>query len=256
MSAKFDKSVVVNALNQLGLGGAAIRVYLYLLGVERVTVKKIADDLEMPRPSVYDQLKALRALDLINYLDVDNKKLVAAEPGEQLLRIVKAKAKELEKNSKQLEEIIPTLARLSGDAEPRVKFHPGKDGHNRVLGNALLSGEKEILVVWPYHSMTERIGEAELADFSYEREKRGIKVKSIWSHEGDIKTIKERKFPNEKTKVAPKGLSWHMGYLIYGNRVSFISSSKENYAFTINSPEYSELMRAMFDALWAQAKTL
>lgn len=219
MSSKLDKTVVEKALLTLGLSGGAIRVYMFLLGSGRVSVKVIADGLAMPRPSVYDYLRELRELDMVNYLEVDNKKLVASEGGEQLLGLLKNKEREIAASAKKIENILPEIGSLPGGTEPRVKFHPGPNGPLRVLTNILMSGEKEVFALWSKNELEKRVTQDELSYFTDSLKRRNIKLNK-----------------KETGKI-------NMSYFIYGNRVSFISSLDEGIAFTIRSQDLAKLKR-------------
>lgn len=54
-------------------------------------------------------------------------------------------------------------------------------------------------------------------------------------------------------RFLPKGMEWTMGYTIYGDRVSFISSHKEVFGFIVYSKEFAALMKLQFDVLWHMA---
>jgi hypothetical protein len=45
-----------------------------------------------------------------------------------------------------------------------------------------------------------------------------------------------------------------MGYWIYGNKVLFISSRKESFAFIVESLELTQLLRSQFDFFWKNSK--
>jgi hypothetical protein len=48
-------------------------------------------------------------------------------------------------------------------------------------------------------------------------------------------------------------MEWTMGYTIYGDKVSFVSSNKEVFGFIVQSAEFAALMKMQFDVLWSQA---
>jgi hypothetical protein len=45
-----------------------------------------------------------------------------------------------------------------------------------------------------------------------------------------------------------------MGYTIYDDKVSFISSEKEIFGFIVQSEEFSKLMKLHFDLFWNISK--
>ena len=60
---------------------------------------------------------------------------------------------------------------------------------------------------------------------------------------------------NKRTiKIAPTNIYFELGYAIYQNTVRFISSSKENYGFIMESSELANTMKTQFDITWKLSK--
>lgn len=45
-----------------------------------------------------------------------------------------------------------------------------------------------------------------------------------------------------------------MGYIIFDNKVIFISSKSEGYAFVVESDEFTALQKVQFESLWKSCK--
>jgi sugar-specific transcriptional regulator TrmB len=139
--------------------------------------------------------------------------------------------------------------------DARIKFFEGTEGVTSLLKEMLWDAEDEILSFWPYHEMLQVLSSADLELFNRRRIKQNIALKVIWSGSN----IPKKHFWSGadykvERKVAPKGCVAPMGYSVYGDKVSFISSAKEQYGFIVHSMEFSTLMRMQFSTLWASSK--
>ena len=86
-----------------------------------------------------------------------------------------------------------------------------------------------------------------------ERAKKGIKALAIHPKDGDIYDEhfgKKSEWLKRETKYLPPSLFSMSMIMIYDNSVVAMSTKKENYGFVIESKEYSEAMKVMFDFLW------
>ncbi len=57
-------------------------------------------------------------------------------------------------------------------------------------------------------------------------------------------------------RIAPKQIDFSMGYWIYGNKVSFVSSQKSNFGFIIENQEFADMMASQFKVMWELSKTI
>ena len=55
-------------------------------------------------------------------------------------------------------------------------------------------------------------------------------------------------------RIAPNDIDTTLGYAVYGNKVAFISSKRENYGFVIDSKELADMHRSQFEHLWKESK--
>lgn len=236
----------------VGLPEPAARVYGEVLELKKVTARQISQNLDMPRPSVYDHLRLLIKEGLVVEFESQNKKFFKADSPENLERLIKNKMDVLAIERKHAREIIARVGKDHGGPEPRIKFFSGKDGYRQVLSDILLFPQATVCAMWPYEEMTRVAGEEYLKLFTKRRVAEGIKMKAVWPYG----TKSAKSILLEETRIAPKGLKWQMGYAVYGDRVAFISSRDESFGFTVQSQDFSELMRAQFDVVWSLSKRL
>jgi sugar-specific transcriptional regulator TrmB len=150
---------------------------------------------------------------------------------------------------------IKTTLKVDITAEPKIKFVSGKAGVESLLKEMLWDAEETIYTVWPYHEMLQVFTAETLELFNRRRIKQNIALKSIWTG-GKIPARhlwQGADFKVER-RLAPKKYYSPMAYSVYGDRVSFISSERELYGFTVHSKEFAALMLCQFSALWSIAK--
>ncbi|HEY4493256.1 MAG TPA: helix-turn-helix domain-containing protein [Candidatus Paceibacterota bacterium] len=246
--------MIETTLSRLGLSGGAIRVYSSLVMQKEATAKRLADLSGLPRTSVYDYLSELIKMGLVVELEVNNKKVFRPDDPRNIKALLDKRIKDLEKEKREFQKALPDLAKSLGSSEPRIKFYSGREGFIVVLADIIRSQVKEALFLWPYSEMTELIGEEHLKDFTNRREQEKIKVRSIWPHFAKASRGKLH-LPREKVRLAPANVIWSMGYVIYGDKVAFISSRREQFAFVVQSRDFTELQKAQFEAIWRVSKS-
>lgn len=249
MSGLARKKVFNKILQNLGLAETTTRVYAELLKLGKATARQLAENLSLPRPSVYDHLKILIKSGLAVEFEENNKKIFRADDPKQILALAQSKIEELKISEKEIRELLPKISEQKEAAEPRIKFYPGADGFRRVLNDILWHENIEVLAMWPFREMTEVVGDEYLKLWTKRRVSHGIKIRSIWPHEKFVRHSVSN-IPLEETRIAPKGMEWAMGSLIYADKVSFISSRAESFGFIVTSTDFAELERAKLEAIW------
>src|SRR3989344_8011135 len=126
-----------NLFKELGLSKLLQTIYIYLLQNGASSARQFAENLNIPRPSVYDNLKVLIQKGLVTERSEENKKIFQVDNLENLPQLVKTKIDTLEKERKELEKILPTLAQNFDSIEPKIKFYSGVEGVKQVLNDVL-----------------------------------------------------------------------------------------------------------------------
>ena len=109
--------------------------------------------------------------------------------------------------------------------------------------------------------MIEVIGEDTFRYLNKERIKRNIYTQAIWPNT-QLVDIKKHPYLGvgeeflREIRIAPEGIDFSMGYWIFENKVSFVSSAKEAFGFIVESKELVEMLSSQFDLIWKQSKTI
>lgn len=242
-------------LKNIGLPETATRIYLRLLESGLASARQLAENLNIPRPSVYDNLKILIAQGLVVEQEKENKKLFQPAAAKNLSYLVKNKIENLQKQDQALQRIIPTLGKKFDYLEPKIKFYHGQEGVRRAVNDILWYENIVTLCVWPISEMLAVLGPEWLAEHNRKRIRKKIYLRTIWPPD---KAVKFKQFPflgvspefHREIRLAPKGMSWDMGYWLYEDKVAFISSRQESFGFTVASRDFAELIRSQFELVW------
>ena len=248
-------TILPQILKELNISEASSRVYLFLAEHGMANARTLAERLSVPRPSVYDHLAPLLALGIVVELDKDGKKYFSAASVDELLKLIEERKERIERLAKELKEKRASLIAKSTTFDPKIRFFEGKRGLVEMLGDMLWSGVEEIRCVWPYEEMLRVFGEEPLAEFNRRRIRHKIALKSIWTKtpKGKNHIWKGGDWKVER-RYAPHEFTPHMGYSIYGDKVSFISSYDELYGFIVHSRDFAQLKSQEFKTLWTLAK--
>lgn len=242
-------------LQELGLGENSIKVYLKLLDLGAVTARQLADNLNMPRPSVYDNLKILIKKGLVIELEQENKKIFDPADLKVLPRLLEDKISNLKKQEKEIKKLLPNLSKKLTTIEPKIRFFNGAEGIKQVLSDLLWQKNMETLTMWPISEMVGILGKDYLENLNRRRIKNKISIRGIWPRD---KKVDFKNYPFlgvgknhlRTLRLAPENMTWEMSYWLYEDKVAFISSQKEMFGFVIHSHDFANLIRTNFEQIW------
>ncbi len=244
---------ISSALRRLDLSDFQQTIYLSLLTEGQATARTLAARTGMTRPSVYDQLKSLIALNLVVELDIDGKAEFAAADIKYLDALLEDKIDRLEQSRAFLSEALPSLIDSLHTVTPKVRFFEGEEGVKQLLKDIMWHDKSTLQVLWPADKMNQVFDNLFLKWFDERRLKRQLTIESLWV--SDTKNISDTLFTagtHDARRVLKKNIS--MGTIIYDSKVAFISSHAEAFGFIVESNEFAQSEREKFGALWQLAK--
>lgn len=245
---------------ELGLPENAHRIYLRLLENGTSSARQLAENLNIPRPSIYDNLKLLIDNELVDERDEENKKFFLLSDTKNLSHLVKNKIEILKKEENEINNFLKTIRKKSSHImEPKIKFFPGVNGVKKVLNDLMWYDNIDTLTMWPISEMIEILGANYMEDCNRKRIRRNINIKGIWPRD---KVIDFKKYPFmgvgkgflRELRLAPKEMTWNMSYWLYEDKVAFISSRKELFGFIVTSRDFVELLKTQFKVIWPLCK--
>ncbi len=247
--------MIQDILHEFNLPEATGAVYERLLENGPSSARRIAENLNLPRPSVYDNLKVLIGLDLVSEREEGGKKVFQASDTKNLTRLISEKIFDLQKKEKEIKNLVANWPAKNKNIEPQIKFYPGVEGVKKILKDMLWYENIETLTMWPIKDMVEILGQQYLWDLNRRRIRQKISIRGIWPRD---KTVDIKSYPFlgvgtghlRQLRLAPKGMTWNMSYWLYADKVVFISSQAESFGFMVNSRDFVELIKVQFEQIW------
>lgn len=239
---------LARTLAELGIPETEARFYLAALELGEMPIRDIAEKAGISRTNAYDVLARLLDEGLVTTRDGPGKVLrVAAVGPERLIAL-------FDDRRRRLAGIMPELQSLhvGSSAKPRVRFYEGLDGIKTVLEETLGCRSKRLVGILSMRDLYEAPGRDWMDGLVQRRIEAGVFLRVIRARSNDLHAnwidsdaeLRELRF-------APADFGSTMTTYVYDEKVAIISSSRENFAMTIESTEFAGMQRHLFDALWA-----
>lgn len=250
------KHTIESILQSLGLAPTSQKIYKALLESGETTARFLSDSLSITRPSTYDHLHILIKKGLVVKKKYGSTTYFMPDDVRHIKNTLEDSITELQEKKVLFETMLPMLLKETSTASPRITFYEGKDGLTRIMNDILWCTGGTIYTLWPYHEMLRVLGKNVLVHFNNRRLQEKITIHALWPHGStqDSDYIWSGKDSLTIRRKASKGFVFEMGYTIYGDKVSFVSSHREVFGFIVQSSDFSDLMRAQFEVLWETSK--
>lgn len=260
--ANLSSNMIDKELAKIGLKTEETKAFIFLLENPGQSVGVIAKKTGISRPSLYGFLKKLQEKGLVTQSLKDGVKVFNPAPAEKIELMLDQRIREIESTKSVLKQTLLDLQKgKKPAASPRLQFFEGAKEVQMAPRDILLYRNIKVKSYWPIKLMLDVLGEDFFSDFNRERIKRDIYIEAIWpeQHVVDIKMHPYlgvgEKFKRE-IRVAPEGIDFSMGYWIYEDKVLFVSSKGENFAFILECREFAEMLASQFNVVWKISKTI
>jgi len=236
----------------LNINRQQAKLYLAALELSSAGAAELASKAGIERTASYAHLKKLVKLGLLSVSLKKHKTVFMAENPKRISEI-------LEEKKNNFDKLLPDLLLMFNvkGIKPKVRYYEGREGMRTILLNSLKGGDKEKLHLNPFNNVLEVLGKEFARRYIETRAKNKIYVRSLRLQE-EISGPWEFKTTDEsilrEVRYLPKDFKLENLIIVYGNTVAIISSIKENYGLEIESKEFADTMRSMFEILWKIAK--
>jgi len=243
-------------LEQLGLKRKEIRAYLALLKLQQANPHQIAKEAKVERTTIYKILDELTKRGLISQ-SMSGKRLNYFAESPEMLKTM------LNEQQGIVSQILPYLSALQGSkgSRPVIKFYENRDAIRKILTESLNSQEKIRRDFAFVENVVDFFGLRFIHKQIEDRVKKGVHVHSLRRKLGGKQSPEKDwylKQDNEKllreVRYLPESIEFEPLIIIYDHIVAIISSKKESYALVIESQEFSQAMKSLFDIAWISAK--
>lgn len=252
------------SISALGIKGTAVRVFTHLLSTGVSPVTKIAEALHIPKPSVYDALSELQDQKLVIEYSQGRSKEYGPISAEQIKEIVASKIASMKSAESALVSLLMQSTK-TGPVKPKIKFYTGIEGIRQAFRDTMWHERcKETYLMWPTNEMIDILTPEFSKWHSEQRLRYGVHMHVIRKDsDRALDTKSEQKstllqsdgWKNDRTiRYAPKETDWSMSFWIYDDTCLFASSSGEQFAFVVQSKEFSHLMYILWNSTWGISK--
>jgi len=239
-----------NILKKLGFNDKQVKIYLELLRLGPSSVRNLAKNTGLNRGTIYETLKDLQELQVVNYYKQDTKQYFVAEDPSKLKELLNRQTATLEEVSKKLDDFIPELKSLhnKGGERPVARYFSKNEIYKileEVLEVCYDSDDKEYYLYSP--SQAREILYFGFETFSDVRISKGIKVKVIaFGEGGELRGLDERKFLPAKNYSTPTCI------LIYPGHTAYVSLdvNQEPIGVVIENEGVYQTQKIVFESLW------
>ena len=242
---------ITRLLHNLGLSEGESGIYLAGLRLGPARAIQIAEEAQISRTLTYHLLKLLQKKGLVSTVRKKQSQHFVMEPPRQLGYLIDRKRNDLDQMKEQLDAYIPTLESIVTSQTPpsKIRFYEGIEGTKTVVEDTLDSKDKILYSYAAIDNIFAVFGRGFLETYSKQKAERGIHAKSIWSKSlPKEKVLRERKL--SETKIAPALLNLQVTIVIYDNKVAVFSPPKKLFAFVVESEEFAQTMKSLFEMIW------
>lgn len=250
-------------LTNLGLKEHEVKVYLALLELGKGTVTDIGKIAGINRTTGYDVLERLCFYGIASRATAGKKRLYAAEPPHRLKQFLENKKRQAERRLEDLGGLLGDLQSLyKTDLKPVIKFAHGKEEMKNIYLHVLDAKSEvySILNLKGYAEVFDEIGTYQ----SEERAKKKIKERVLAIDSDTARAWYDKTYKNKKTRrenTEYRWLKWDARYATAGEInifddkvIGMLSKPSENVAFEIQSQNFADFLKIVFEIAWTNAK--
>lgn len=252
--------MITDHLKKIGFSEKEALVYTHLIRLGAQPASVIAEKAEINRTTTYDIIETLTKRGLIASIKKDGITYFKALDPKELINYLEREkvehAKKLEKQQKEIKEILPALISLENpeSTKPKVTFYEGEKGMRQAYEDTLTSSET-ILAYANVEDMHNGLPNF----FPEYYQRRGVEKKiHIKAISPDNKVSRERhrhdKKENREMILIPQSkYDFSPEINIYDDKVLF-ASWREKMAIIIKSKEIADFHKKMYKLAWIAAK--
>ncbi len=245
---------VKKLVESIGLSDKEASVYLSLLSFDYLKVSDLAKKVDIHRVALYAVLDNLIQKGLANKFKKSGATYFSALSPKRLLNYMDREREDMEaryeKQRKLLEEMIPKIesTRFEQSDKPHVQFYEGKKGMREAYEDTL-TAQETIRAYANVQTMHEALPNF-FPKYYKRRTDAKIAIRAIMPNntasqeraEKDPQELRQSRFLTDDNTFSPE-------VNIYNNKV-LITSWKEQMAIIIESKEYADLQKSIYDQLW------
>lgn len=240
-----------NVLEKLGFTRVEVNVYFDLVKHGESSASEIAGRVNISRTYVYDAIEHLIKKGIISYVLKNNRKRFKVLDLTKLLEFIENKKKFFDEQKNEVKGLITELRKIKkADKKiPIVEVLEGNEGIKTAL-NDIVRTRKDA-VGWGHTTRVKEYVPGWFIDrYLKERDKKGIKVKQLYTEGGELLKSKNTEF-----RCLPKEFSSPVTFGKYGDKIIIFFWSEVPMVIRIQNREIAKSFEDHFNLLWKSAKS-
>jgi sugar-specific transcriptional regulator TrmB len=245
-----SKKEILDQLSVLGLTKKQANVYVACLELGTAQVGDVARKSQEKRTTAYAALQELVRLELVKAVKSGNKYLFTAEKPNAIIE-------KLENQKNQVKQLVPFLNDLHSNkgVDPKIEMFRGKQ-IIKLFDKMLNMQQKELLMIRSNKNKSQAIGQE--FHFGANRRQKNIFAKVLLPRNTLKLKYEKNYFYNQKerlraVRLLPADLETASDVFIFDNIICIISPDEKS-GFMIESKNFSDLMKSIFNTLWQISK--
>ncbi len=243
-------------LQQIGLNHNQAKTYLACLELGTTTIIGISKRTGIARTTTYDNVRVLKKYGLITEIIENGKHMLIAESPVKLSNILEVK-------KQKIDDCIPGLLAVfeSSKAKPKIQFFEGVKGIEKILDLSVVDNKNKVTqILGDVGTLFSWIPEPSIKLFTSKRVKRAIRNYAITTTSTENmkkfnmldKMRHKREF--REMRFAPEPMKLPLMLYGYDNVVALMSSTKEGFSILVESKEFADTFRSLFNFIWSFSK--
>ncbi|EKD63968.1 MAG: transcriptional regulator, TrmB [uncultured bacterium] len=252
--------MITDKLKKIGFSDKEAQVYIHLIQLGAQPVSVIASRASINRTTAYDIIESLIKKGLVSSTKKSGATYFKAMDPKQLISYLEREKvehfKRLEKQQKEIEDVLPELVSLENpqSTKPKVSFYEGEKGMRQAYEDTLTSTE-DILAYANVEEMHKALPDF-FPEYYYRRAiEKNIHIKAIMpNNKMSAERAKKDKDENRESVLIPKKeYEFTPEINIYDDKVLIVSWT-EKMAILIKSKELADFHKKMYKLCWKAAK--
>lgn len=246
------KSNLIGWLTSTGLDEQRAELYLAALSKGETTAAELADEMNMRRTAVYDNLRILQKRGYIQVIKHGKRYIFVALHPKEL-------QKRFDHLRDQLKDLLPDfLSYYAGSsALPFAQMFQGPQAAREVFEDILKVAKEEYLYFSPQILTAQMLDKSYIKQWIERRIKKGISSRSL---RVKGKSVSDPFFSEERKalrqiRYLPGHIDLKASIYLYGNNIGILSTRQEHVAYIIHSPDLAYSLKQIFEFVWGISKT-
>lgn len=244
-------------LKKLGLSEKEIRVYQILLPLGSASASQIAQEINLPRQTVYSILERLVEQRFVKQSEKFGTKQFTADPDDLLLILDKQK-RDIEESKEKILKELPTIKALKQRSRtfPKFEYYEGKNGLKRLFESIIelyKKGTPREFKGYGVNKFADALDREYLQDFVEQRFKLKVDTKLlIGEGEDDFMISSPAKALGRAIKHVPMDPQKASLYIV-GDRI-YMFSFEDKVGIMVENKAIARLANEIFGMQWKQTK--